>query len=830
MRKLFRYPCIFLAFLFLISMAVGCTLKESSTPDKPSFVSTPTRSSPTATQTTTLQPTNPTLAPIGIDKFPHSLPIPTQTTPVPSPTPTNTPYPSAPPPKAGARYHLQTPDPQRLLSLFITNWKRYEGFYHKSGDPALRSIQLFDVTSIDDFVIEDIDRYYPENFPASDQLINHPEPEWQGLYYYPSDHVENLLLRSILQYFNDHHIQFTAGEKQAYPVVTVLPYSLNLDRDSQLEWLIELDFTEYAITTWLPLDIGADGIYTEIPNDLPVEFTEPAVSNGTTELILNHDLNGDGIAEILISYMSYLAGGAYGQVSIYAWKENRITEVGSADLPGVTPRFGEVYQSTYEVKDTNGDGREELIVRWPRFRPFGCTWDTVYTYRWNGIELAETAKNDTIPKTPDCEIARALESHDPQEQAKLYERVLTRVETKKESADKEAWVRLQLAVTYAGQNRDTLAAKMLRSIVDIDGNGGFVNAIRQVANVDGASTQEVCRTIYDQAKTLGDSGFASDIDADLSFNNYYPIYWNPVPEIVCPYWDLVKYRLKTKPIPGESDPVEALQSAGYAFTFPQRINLDDDIEMEWIGVIKVEQPLLVVLDYQNANWHIYPVDFIEQAPQEIEATVKASPDRAGKQILILVNDGESRINDAEVDCRNIAIDYQLLLAGGPESEYQLLERRSMSCQLEPPVDLTNEDGRAKFITLINECSNCDLVSDWDIQAEVPSPPAWVTLQGYPVYLQDDQDIFDYAALQKQRVIAQTDLDATRSEILRLLEYLPGNDSSADLMQGYLRFLLGFSYELKGENEKAVAAYLELIQTAPNTPWSWLAWTRLGTDS
>ncbi len=733
-------------------------------------------------------------------------------------------------PKTGARYRLQTPDPQRLLSLFVANWKRYEGFYHKSGDPALRSIQLFDVSSIEDFIIEDIDRYYPEHFSASDQLINQLEPGWQGLYYYPSDHVEDLLLRSILQYFNDQHIQFTSGEKLAYPVVTVLPYSINLDRDSQPEWLVELDFTKYAITTWIPLDIGADGVYTEIPNDLPIQFTEPAVSNGTTELILNHDLNGDGIAEILISYMSYMTGGVHGQVGIYAWKDNSITEVGSADLPGVTPRFGEVYQSTYEVKDTNGDGREKLIVRWPRFRPFGCTWETIYTYRWNGVELTETAKNDTIPKTPDCEIARALESHDLEEQTKLYERVLTRVETKKESADKEAWVRLQLAIAYAGQNRDTQAAEMLRSIVDIENNGGFVDAIQQLANVDGTSTQEVCRAIYEQAKTLGDSGFASDIDADLSFNIYYPIYWDPVPEIVCPYWDFVKNRLKTKSIPGESDPVEALQSAGYSFTFPQRMNLDDDIEMEWIGVIKVEQPLLVVLDYQNASWHIHPVDFIEQPPQEIEATVKTSPDRAGKQVLILINEGKSRINDSEVDCREVATDYQLLLAGALESEYQLLGRRSMSCQLEPPVDLTNEAGKEKFITLVNGCRNCDLASDWDIQAEVPSPPAWVTLQGFPVDLQDDQDVFDYAAILKRQVVTQTDLDTTRSEILRLLEYLPGDNSSADMMRGYLRCLLGFSYELDGDSENAVAAYLDLIQIAPNSPWSWLAWTRLSIDS
>jgi hypothetical protein len=709
------------------------------------------------------------------------------------------------------------------------NWKRYEEFFHEWENPSLRSIQLFDVSSVEDFIIEDIDRYHPQHFPSTDQLIFNIVSEWQGLYYYPSDHVESLLLRSVLQYFNDQHIDFEEGEPLTYPVVTVLPYSINLDHDRQLEKLVELDFTEYGITSWMPLDIGADGVYTEIPNDLPIKFNGPA-NNGTTELILNHDLDGDGIAEILISYMSYMAGGVHGEVGIYAWKENRITEVGSADLPSITPRFGEAYQSTYEVKETNGDGRKELIVRWPRFRPFKCTWETIYTYRWNGIELTKSTVNDTIPITPDCEIARAMESNDPAEQAKLYESVLARLETNRESADKEAWVRLQLAVSYAGQNLDTEASQMLGSIADIEGKGNFMDAIQQVTNVNGASTLGVCQAIYQQAETLGDGGFASDIDADLSFNNYYPIYWNPVPEIVCPYWDLVKNRLKTKPIPGESDPIEALQSAGYSLTLPQGMNLDDDSATEWLGVLQIERPLFVILDYQNANWHIYPVDFIERLLYAFEVGTILSPDGYEQQILILINEGKSQINDYEVDCREIASDYELFFVEGPKREYQLLGQRSMDCQYEPPVNLTSENGRSEFVTLVSECNNCNLVNDWDVQGEADLPPTWIALEGFPVHLEDEMEMFDYVSVLKQEVIAQSDIDTTRSKVNKLLEYLPNDDSSADLMREYLRYLLGFSYELEGKSEKAVAAYLKLIQTSPNSLWSWLAWTRLGKNS
>jgi hypothetical protein len=39
-------------------------------------------------------------------------------------------------------------------------------------------------------------------------------------------------------------------------------------------------------------------------------------------------------------------------------------------------------------------------------------------------------------------------------------------------------------------------------------------------------------------------------------------------------------------------------------------------------------------------------------------------------------------------------------------------------------------------------------------------------------------------------------------------------------------LIGYSYEAAGDGESAVAAYLELIKAAPQSAWSWLAWTRL----
>jgi hypothetical protein len=42
----------------------------------------------------------------------------------------------------------------------------------------------------------------------------------------------------------------------------------------------------------------------------------------------------------------------------------------------------------------------------------------------------------------------------------------------------------------------------------------------------------------------------------------------------------------------------------------------------------------------------------------------------------------------------------------------------------------------------------------------------------------------------------------------------------------LMYLLGYNYELNGNQEQAVSTYLTLIEQAPTSPWSWLAWARL----
>ncbi|WP_420628280.1 tetratricopeptide repeat protein [Candidatus Leptofilum sp.] len=85
-------------------------------------------------------------------------------------------------------------------------------------------------------------------------------------------------------------------------------------------------------------------------------------------------------------------------------------------------------------------------------------------------------------------------------------------------------------------------------------------------------------------------------------------------------------------------------------------------------------------------------------------------------------------------------------------------------------------------------------------------------------------VSNHAHIMQWHTLAGHDLDYLQEVLQRTLDRM---DSEQSFYQpSHLRYLLGLSFELNGEEETAVATYLDLIQQYPTSPWSWLAWARL----
>jgi hypothetical protein len=82
----------------------------------------------------------------------------------------------------------------------------------------------------------------------------------------------------------------------------------------------------------------------------------------------------------------------------------------------------------------------------------------------------------------------------------------------------------------------------------------------------------------------------------------------------------------------------------------------------------------------------------------------------------------------------------------------------------------------------------------------------------------------YTFNMQMQILSEHDLSNVREILLRTLARMDAEGSYYQPSQ--LMYLLGLDYELSGEEETAVATYLDLIQHYPTSPWSWLAWARL----
>jgi hypothetical protein len=101
-------------------------------------------------------------------------------------------------------------------------------------------------------------------------------------------------------------------------------------------------------------------------------------------------------------------------------------------------------------------------------------------------------------------------------------------------------------------------------------------------------------------------------------------------------------------------------------------------------------------------------------------------------------------------------------------------------------------------------------------------PEWKTLDNF---LATDQSLYTYSQELQTAVLTQPNPDIA-TKITDLLAYLPNDDPEAQPYIEHHTYLLGYHYELRGDAANAVTTYLTLIQQAPTSPWSWLAWARL----
>ena len=710
-------------------------------------------------------------------------------------------------------YTLQRPDFQQLLSLIPDVRDAYQK--NEYVETWEQEILFYGSSHMDKLIAEDLKKYDAESIPNAGQYIENVPAEWDDMFSLPTASIQEILFHhSAIDLFNQKQVRF--ADKQAPSSFSSFPataYALDADGKT---WLVQVDLPKQNIIYWLTLREDASGKYQIIPNNIATDHLD--TSNFSTKIIsTNVDINNDGKNDIVKLASYYFAGGLSKTLFIYSQNDDGISLLAAVHFPSVTPVAAEAHESEYTIGDHNGDGLLDIQITTPRFAIFDCSWEQKLIVQFEGEKRTNQTINGEIPDKPECFLAKSTRSDDPQVVASLVRSA--RANLKQDaSVDLRTWVQLRLAMADSAQGKDAQALQELAAIQKLpQGTGSFQKVVLDAYQQAGSSPLRLCEILNVRSiqKNQDDKDFDTDIDVDLADLGAYPLDMTPVASIVCPFRWLVNQRL-ARQAPGKyPSPDKAFAAVGLQLTSFHQANLDDDADPEWIGLLGTESAGTVFLDQVDGKWRITDEYFQAGWPSDLSVEMQDVTGDGRPDVLLSF----AYRGNASEKCSAGKASYRLqILDTSISDEYQrTVFGEDFECAAQSPLKtLSIQD----VIGLMKEAENTD-----DLGRTYPDWAKYQAGKG-----EDDRatDLLDDVDDVENLVLANDQPQETQNKIKTILASMPENDPAADALRERLLYLSGYSYELQGDDEKALVVYLALIEKNPQSLWSRLAQSRIAT--
>jgi hypothetical protein len=717
------------------------------------------------------------------------------------PLPTDSPIPEyAETVDSPVRYELRQPQPEDLLKMIDSVLLMEEQMsYH---DDVISRILEREPISLQHLIGEDFERYYLDGFPSAKNLVTQQVFPWEMKSFGDLSSFSPVLRIALLEYINNHQEVLEDQKSFHIPNANLSVYSLNLDGEGNIEWLVSASHEEISLQHWFIINKQEDGRYHILPSEITYDSIQ--VMDRDTEIVLK-DLTGDGNPEITKIEYYYFAGSGFGRIKVYTWEINKLSLFKSIRLPGVPPLYGELYASDYTIDDFNGDGTAEIRVDSPQFKRFGCQWVRTSIYHLDDQTLE--VSQEKIPQTDECLIARALESNNPEEQIRLYQEVIARFNSTSSPADKLAWILLQLVMAYLANGDDVHALSHLQELNTMQTEGKFLEFIKKkYVESSSPSPLALCDVLYSSIASQDvPESIGSEIDNDLT-HGAYPIDFAPLPNLICPFPNVLSARLAKLKIPISVSPIDGLIANGYAFTWTQSLNWDRDPVQEWLGVLQFDQPMLVLMD-GDENWDVKTIEIYSSRLSKVESAVYTPAGGIQPKILVIFS-GQGKY------CKSPNTVKWLLILNPRTVEYEnmyLCNTMTYSLANEKDIQLA-----------LQEFSKPTSFESFEA-------PDWYYLPGISEFTSGRKTILESVSELEDQVLSKTDRSKSTSEISALMESLPKDDPAARVLLNRLYYLRGLNYELAGQDELAVVTYQELNEFSPESLWSQYAQIRVRPD-
>ncbi len=682
-------------------------------------------------------------------------------------------------------YSLHIPSPNALATLFL-EWFQFGNDYQNPNK------------SIYAFMGQDVLRYYPDGFPLALNLITDLRlNQWPnfGAWEVSSFHTR-ILHDGILQYLNQNQIDLKSEFEIETDTFRLTPYPINLDNDPEPEWFVVIESTLLWMQSHVLLDEESANHYVLLSDNFP-QFTGRYYADGYTIIWTEYDVTGDGRNEILLYNNTYLGANDNDiSLNVLSWDGSSIQQLGF-----INPYYHSIgeQEPQIEIADFNGDSVYDVQVSRRRSHNFDCDFQEVSVYTWVKNELSK--EQNVQVNTPACYIY----SNAPEENIIALSKALIDWEpTDAENASLIALAHIHLAMAQTATGQTTKAQATLDELYNLPADAQFVQLALQAYESAEKRPLQTCRNLLANADAL----LQTEIGQYLTWEKADPesVYFGGIdgtlPHLttICNLQTTAEYLVKNTIWAATTSPLDLLTSQDIQYEFAVQINLDDDPELEWIGILEPKWPFLLVFDTVDGAWQpqirwIY----IDEVSEFVTASKDVTGD--GKEDVIGLVNG----NDFCFDLDKQTNEQSILM-------------------------LYTEDHSVRFIGESFYCiQNQDeiLTIDDITEAHFSSNPLPAALASNPLddYPATNLPLHEYAQELQTAVLTQTDPDIS-TKITDLLNYLPSDDPEAQPYREHLTYLLGYHYELSGKEEEAVAIYLDLIQQHPSSPWSWLAWARL----
>lgn len=715
-------------------------------------------------------------------------------------------------------YQLTKPSPADFLGLIDTINTQHSYFNSHYGyeDNAEFDFMLNELSNLRDVIDAEIKFYYPNGFPNPEIVWNYYPPtndEW--FFYFPSVFL-NILTDAVFNDLNrNYHDLKDEGAIEGNGYV-IRSYPVELDHDSQPEWLVRIDWEKITALSWVVLDQNLEQGYTRLKLSPPSNLWLPTTWEERIEVL--QDFTGDVLTDIILVNQGYAMG-----TDFYSFYIAKGTKDGFQELRSISKTLSVTVStgSDYKIETPPGSHWLNLALSDPHNINWGCTWDTQTSYRWpNGIEQI-TITGKEMPQTPECSLAQAVKLYEPVDNSTAI-RLLENAVAHFDNSDinqygKSLFAHYRLAILYALEDQDSRSRQHLQWLVEniSESNSFLTKNITSILGTPKINAISLCDMIYAASESEIPKSWENYIDATAALHAYP--YSNEIYRpAICPLREILADNLEKVNLTVQPISEKALTDQGIPVVAVQTYPFPDQERPASFMLVGVKT--LYVLGY---------VPTLEGWEWRLLDTFDAGNGLPQAFFQDVTNDGFPELAYFQEYrywyCPENEQGYKIFLTtssglGFVSLTYYVCSPVGETFDIASYLPDDNKDGVVDWVTeQIRESAGDSFLS-----AERIEPVTWFTPDEIRSFLPEENNTVDNKPDIISELYTGNNLSITRQKLMAERDGLNPYDLFADREWQRLTYLIAVSFEIEGQADKAVEAFTSVLQSENQTLWGNLA--------